>query len=117
METVRALIPFALILVAFYFLIVRPGRARQQAARTMQDQLRPGVEVMTTSGMYGRVVSVADDRTELEVAPGTTVAFAKAAIARILTQDAPVAEEGSSGEGDDLPETEDGRSEQDHQAR
>lgn len=89
METVSALFPFALILVAFYFLIIRPARVRQRAAQATQEQARPGTEVMTTSGIFGRVVTVTDDRFEVEVAPGTTIWFAKAAVARVLPAEVP----------------------------
>ena len=87
MESVSALFPFALILVAFYFLIIRPSRNRQRAALALQERLAPGLEVMTTSGMYGRVVSLEDDVVTVEVAPGTPVRFAKAAVARVITAD------------------------------
>jgi len=86
-ETVSALFPFALILVAFYFLIIRPSRARQRATLELQQQLAPGLEVLTASGIYGRVTSVEDDVVSLEVAPGTSVRFAKGAVARVITHD------------------------------
>lgn len=91
METVSALFPFALILVAFYLLIIRPARTRQRAAMELQQRLAPGLEVMTTSGIYGRVVSVEDDRVAVEVSPGTTIRFAKAAVARVLTDESDAA--------------------------
>lgn len=85
METASSLLPFALILLAFYFLIIRPGRARQRAAQAVVEQAQPGTEVMTTSGIYGRVVATTDDSVDIEVAPGTTIRFAKAAVGRIVT--------------------------------
>lgn len=87
MESVSALFPFALILVVFYLLIIRPTRSRQRAALALQQQIAPGLEVMTTSGMYGRVGAVDEDSVSLEVSPGTSIRFAKAAIARILTEE------------------------------
>jgi preprotein translocase subunit YajC len=45
----------------------------------------PGTEVMTTSGLYGTVAYVGDDTVDLEVSPGITVRWAKAAIAEIKT--------------------------------
>ncbi|MBA2768678.1 MAG: preprotein translocase subunit YajC [Sporichthyaceae bacterium] len=90
METVSAVFPFALILVAFYFLIIRPSRARQRATLELQQQLAPGLEVLTASGIYGRVSSVEDDVVTLEVAPGTSVRFAKGAVARVVSQDSAV---------------------------
>ena len=88
MDAVSGLLPFVLILVAFYFLIVRPARTRQKAALQLQERLAPGVEVMTTSGIYGTVVGVDDTSIQLEVAPGTTLRVAKPAVGQVLTNDA-----------------------------
>ena len=77
------LIPFVLILLAFYLLIIRPARNRQKAALQLQERLAPGVEVMTTSGMYGTVVEVDETTIRLEISPGTTVRFSKAAVGQV----------------------------------
>lgn len=87
MEAVGSLFPFVLILLAFYLLIIRPARTRSRAAAQMQERLAPGLEVLTTSGMFATVTSVEDDGVVLEVSPGVTVRFAKAAIARVLSAD------------------------------
>jgi preprotein translocase subunit YajC len=85
-DALGALFPFLLILAAFYLLIIRPARTRQRAAMQLQEQLAPGLEVMTTSGMFGRISAVSDDRVSVDLAPGVTVQFAKAAIARVLSE-------------------------------
>ena len=77
------LIPFVLILLAFYLLIIRPARSRSRAALALQERLAPGVEVMTTSGMYGTVVEVDETTIRLEISPGTTVRFSKAAVGQV----------------------------------
>ncbi len=84
MET---LLPFALILVAFYFLILRPQRARAKAAQQLQGRLAPGVEVMTTSGIYGTVTEIRDYSVVLEVSPGSTLRVTKGAVGRVLVED------------------------------
>ncbi len=108
------LLPFALILVAFYFLILRPQRTRARQADQLQTRLAPGVEVMTTSGMFGLVTEVRDDSVLLEISPGTTVRVIKAAVGRIITEDdAPASEDTGGGhdpdEGPDLGTDPDGR--------
>ena len=80
----ESLLFFALILVAFYFLIIRPQRTRARQAAQLQARLVPGVEIMTTAGLFGRVVEVHDDALVLEVSPGVLVRFAKAAVGRIV---------------------------------
>ena len=49
-------------------------------ARSLQGQLREGDEVLTTSGIYGRIVELGDDDAELEIAPGTVIRVARGAI-------------------------------------
>ena len=87
----ESLLFFAVILVAFYFLIIRPQRNRARQAAQLQARLVPGVEIMTTAGMFGRVTEVLDDGVVLEISPGVLVRFAKAAVGRIV--DAPAAED------------------------
>lgn len=85
-----------LLLAGFYFLVIRPSRNRQRAALQLQEQLAPGLEVMTTSGMYGRVAAVHDDSVSLDVAPGVTIRVVKAAVGKIVTDEA-----GEAGEADE----------------
>jgi preprotein translocase subunit YajC len=78
------LVPLVVLALAFVVLVILPMRARNrqlQKTRQLQDSLTPGTEVMTTSGLFGRIVVVADESVDLEIAPGTVVRWAKAAIA------------------------------------
>jgi preprotein translocase subunit YajC len=82
------LVPLLFIAIAVVFLLVLPMRQRNRAmqrAQQLQAALVPGTEVMTTSGLYGTVGFVGDDTVDLEVSPGVTVRWAKAAIAEIKT--------------------------------
>ena len=81
------LIPLAILVVAFYLLIIRPQRTRARAASDLQSRLAPGVQVMTTSGLFGTVSSIEEDAVVLEISPGTTVRWAKPAIGRIVADD------------------------------
>jgi preprotein translocase subunit YajC len=78
------LLPLLLIVVVFWFLLIRPQRRRQQEMARTQRALGVGDEVMIGAGIYGTVRSVADDTLELEVAPGTTMRVARAAVVRVL---------------------------------
>lgn len=84
MDSLGALLPFAIILLAFWLLIIRPARTRARQATRLQNELTPGLEVMTTSGLFATVVAVEDDRVVLETAPGVHTRWTKAAVARIL---------------------------------
>jgi preprotein translocase subunit YajC len=81
---IGTLLPFLLLIVAFYFLILRPARARQASQAAVHSQLRPGVEAMTTSGLFGTVTAVEGDKVELEIADGVRVRFMAAAVAQVI---------------------------------
>lgn len=78
------LLPLAILILAFWFLVIRPARNRQRQATQTQSSLRPGQQVMTTAGMYATVSDVEDDAVVLEISPGVTSRYAKAAVARII---------------------------------
>ncbi len=73
---------FAVIALAFFFLIVRPQRRRIAAHRQLVEALSVGDEVVTTGGIFGTIRDMNDERIDLEVAPGVTIAVARAAIAQ-----------------------------------
>jgi preprotein translocase subunit YajC len=89
-------VPFALIVLVFWFLVIRPARRRQQEVSSVQKSIEPGAQVMLGSGIFGTVMSIADDTVQLEVAPGTTVKVARQAVVRVVDKpstepDGPVA--------------------------
>jgi preprotein translocase subunit YajC len=84
MDTLNQLLPLAVIIGAFYLLIVRPQQQRQKQHRELMASLQPGDRVITIGGVYGTVRELDEDRVSLEVAPGTTVYFARSAIAKKL---------------------------------
>jgi preprotein translocase subunit YajC len=99
------LIWLVLLAGAFYLLILRPSRRRQHQSLRVQDRLAPGVEVMTTSGLYGTVSAVEDDIVMLEVAPGVTNRYAKQAIMRVLTPTEPEPADTADDRADEPEET------------
>ena len=70
---------------AFYVLLWRPQQRRMAMVRELQGRLQPGDEVLTTSGIYARVVRLGDDDAEIEVAPGTVLHVARGAIGQVVT--------------------------------
>lgn len=80
------LILIALMAVAFYFLILRPQKKRQQAAQKTMSSLQPGTRVLLGSGLFGTIVAVGDKQAVLEIAPGVELTVLKPAIARIVTE-------------------------------
>jgi preprotein translocase subunit YajC len=100
MQQYTTLIFIALLGLAFYFLILRPQRKRQQAVQQTMNALSPGNRVMLASGLFGTVVSVGPKQVVLEISPGTELTVLKQAISRIVTAD----DEDNVEEHDELDE-------------
>ncbi|MCA0322715.1 MAG: preprotein translocase subunit YajC [Actinobacteria bacterium] len=82
METLQALLPFALIILVFWFLIIRPTRKRQRALTEMREQISVGDQVMLTCGIAGTVHRAdGGEHVGVEIAPGVVVTAVVAAIA------------------------------------
>ena len=86
MKSVGPLIWVVLLAGVFYLMIIRPNRNRQRAQQQMSERLGVGARVMTTSGLFAEVVGFDDDAILLETAPGVTMRWSKAAVARILPE-------------------------------
>ena len=76
-------IPLVLILVVFWFLIIRPQQKKQKAHQRMVDSLGKGDKVVTNGGIFGTVVKVGDDRVILEVASKVQIHIERQQVARM----------------------------------
>jgi preprotein translocase subunit YajC len=73
--------PIILIVIVFYFLILRPQQQKQRETQAMLDNLKVNDEVVTTGGLFGRIVKLADKVVTLEIAPKIQVRIERTAIA------------------------------------
>ncbi len=87
MDQYSTLILIALMVVAFYFLIMRPQRRRQMEIQRTLSALTPGQRVMLGSGLFGTLVAVGEKQVVLEISPGTELTVLKQAVARVVTED------------------------------
>ena len=56
----------AIMLVAMYFLMIRPQRKKQKEEKLMRENLQVGDEILTIGGIYGRVISLKEDSMVIE---------------------------------------------------
>jgi preprotein translocase subunit YajC len=70
--------------VGLLWLMSSRTRKQQREAARFRDNLEPGQEVMTGSGLFATVVEVEGDRVVLEIAPGVTSQWLKPAIAKLV---------------------------------
>jgi preprotein translocase subunit YajC len=75
-----ALLPFVLVFVIFYLLIIMPQRKKQKKHMELVDNLKPGDRVITTAGIFGTIMGVQKDLIELKIASNTNIKITKSAV-------------------------------------
>ena len=73
-------LPFILIIVVFYFFMIRPQMKKQKELRKFRESLKKGDKVITTGGIYGKVAEVKETHVVVEIAKDTLVKIDKSAI-------------------------------------
>lgn len=74
------LIPFALVLAIFYFIILLPMKKRQKKVQEFLQSLKVGDRVITSGGIYGLITKITDDTLQLQVAQNVRLDVARSAI-------------------------------------
>jgi preprotein translocase subunit YajC len=74
---------FLLALIFLGVWIFVSGRNRKKTAEKLRSEVVKGATVMLTSGIFGKILSVKEDRVELETAPGQKLTVAIGAVSRI----------------------------------
>ncbi len=87
------IIPFILMFVIFYFLLIRPQQKRMKEHRMMVENLRRGDQIVSAGGMIGKVTKVMeDDEVEVQVADGVKIRLVKSTVSAVLSKTEPSAE-------------------------
>ena len=74
------LVPFAMVLAIFYFIILLPMKRKQQKVQEFLDKLKVGDRVITTGGIHGQITRLGDLSVQLQIADKVRVEVARAAI-------------------------------------
>ena len=82
---VMTLLPFILIFVIMYFLVIRPQQKKSKEHQEMLNKLKKNDEVMTSGGIYGKVVALAENVVTLEVAPNVRIRVHRPQISAVVT--------------------------------
>src|SRR5882762_6390671 len=96
-DMLTSLLPFVLIFVIMYFLILRPQQKRVKQHAEMVKNVRKGDTVVTSGGLVGRITKVIDDDTiEVEVADGVRVRQMRSMVSDVRAKGEPVKDDSSS---------------------
>ena len=78
------LIQLALILLIFYFFLIRPQQKKIKEHAKMIDELKIGNRVLTGSGIYGKITKIKDTEIVLEVAPGVEITIDRMSVGGVV---------------------------------
>ncbi|GGE80437.1 MULTISPECIES: preprotein translocase subunit YajC [Stappia] len=94
-EMLMSILPFVLIFVIMYFLIIRPQRQRMKQHQEMVANLRRGDTVVTAGGLIGKISKVVDEtEVQIEVAEGMKVRTVRSMIQEVRSKTEPVKDNG-----------------------
>lgn len=80
-SALTAIAPLFIIMIIFYVLLFVPQQRRQKKIQQMQNELKAGDKVITSSGIYGTIVGVEDDTVQLRIAEQVRIRLSRQSIA------------------------------------
>lgn len=90
-DVIMSILPFLLIFVVMYFLIIRPQRTQMKKRQEMLNAVRRNDTVVTGGGIIGKVTKVIDDaELEIEIAQNVKIRVARAMLSEVRVKGDPV---------------------------
>ena len=83
-------LPLILIIIVFWFFMIRPQMKRQKELKNFRDSLKKGDKVVTTGGIYGKVLEIADYYIIMEVGGQNRLKIDKSAVIKDMTDATPI---------------------------
>ncbi|BDC96371.1 preprotein translocase subunit YajC [Treponema saccharophilum] len=80
-----SVLPFVLIIVIFYFFMIRPQNKKQKEAEKMRNSIQKGDKIVTIGGVHGTVASVKERTFILKVEDGSRIEFDRSAISAVVS--------------------------------
>ncbi len=84
---INALFLPVMLIVVFYFLLIRPQQKKQRSVDAMIDALAVGTEVVTGGGVLGKVIAVGEQFVTIEIADGVQIKVQRHSIGAVLPKD------------------------------
>jgi preprotein translocase subunit YajC len=80
-----SLIPLLLIMVVFYFFLIRPQMKRQKELKNFRESLKKGDRIITAGGIYGKINNISDNVITVDVGNNVLLKIDKSAVLRDTT--------------------------------
>lgn len=90
-DMLMSILPFVLIFVIMYFLIIKPQRTQLKKRQEMLANVRRGDTVVTGGGLVAKVLKVDDHELELDLGNGVKVSAVRSTLAEVRVKGEPIA--------------------------
>ena len=84
---IASLLPFALMFLVLYLLILRPQMKKQKQQQQMIDELEKGDQVVTSGGIHGLIQNIKDDIIVLKIAENVKIELSRSAVSRDVNKE------------------------------
>tara|TARA_B000000437_G_C11454479_1_gene227784 strand:+ start:83 stop:388 length:306 start_codon:yes stop_codon:yes gene_type:complete len=84
---IASLLPFALMFLVLYLLILRPQMKKQKQQQQMIDELEKGDQVVTSGGIHGLIQNIKDDIIVLKIAENVKIELSRSAVSRVVNKE------------------------------
>mgnify|MGYP000856589663 CR=1 FL=1 len=81
------LFPFILMIVIFYFLLIKPQQKQAKLRQKMLNELKVGDKVLTAGGIIGTISSIRDNEIEIEIAKNVKITVVRSAVTTVVTDE------------------------------
>lgn len=80
------LAPLIIIMIIFYFLLIRPQQKQMKERKIMLEALKTGDKILSSGGIFGTIIAIRGDELEVEIASNVKVVMARSSIANTIKQ-------------------------------
>ena len=84
---IASLLPFVLMFVVLWLLILRPQMKKQKAQQRMIDELEKGDQIVTSGGLHGVIQNIKDDIIVVKIAENVKIEVSRAAVSRVKNKE------------------------------
>ena len=84
---IASLLPFVLMFLVLYLLILRPQMKKQRNQQRMIDELEKNDEIVTSGGIHGTILNIKDDILVVKIADNVKIEVSRAAVSRVKNKE------------------------------
>lgn len=82
----QIILPFAVMMIMLYFLVIRPQKTQEKARQQMLDEIKVGDHVVSIGGVYGEITMVKEDYVKVKVADKMEIKLSRSGVGSVETK-------------------------------